>query len=202
MGGSEALRALGIDAAALEREAFVVRIIGKALVLAGDDAGSREGEPFYGGGHTGTLYAVYDFLQDQLGCRWVWPGPTGEVVPRRQTVEVGELSVQETPQLVRRHFRTGVRAEARQFGLEHYPRYLQGELDDLYETLMQDERTWLKRMRMGKSDKPQYGHAITLSPADAGIEPGRPFRLTIMVHSPDRPGGLIGPVYVARPTQP
>ena len=161
VGGSAALRQLGIDTASLTGEAFIVRTIDGALVLAGDDAGSREGEPVYGGARTGTLYAVYDFLQDELGCRWVWPGPTGEVIPQRRTVQITELAVQETPQLLRRHFRLGVRAEARQFARDYHPRYLRDQLDDMYETLMRDEMAWLKRMRMGKSDKPQYGHAFT-----------------------------------------
>ena len=38
-----------------------------------------------------------------------------------------------------------------------------------------------------------------IQPAEAGIEPGKPFRLTIKVHSPGEPGGLIGPVYLAQP---
>jgi hypothetical protein len=28
----------------------------------------------------GVLYAVYSFLQRQLGVRWLWPGPDGEFV--------------------------------------------------------------------------------------------------------------------------
>ncbi len=42
--------------------------------------------------------------------------------------------------------------------------------------------------------------AIALSPAKVGIMPGESFRLTSKVHSPDAPGGLIGPVYVAGPS--
>jgi hypothetical protein len=40
-----------------------------------------------GGGDRGTLYAVYDFLE-QAGCRWYVPGPLGEVVPRLDQLEI------------------------------------------------------------------------------------------------------------------
>ncbi|MFW6039146.1 MAG: DUF4838 domain-containing protein [bacterium] len=161
VGQSEALKAQGIDTSTFEPETLMVRTLDRALVLAGDDRGAHD-EPFYGDLHTGTLYAVYDFLQDELGCRWVWSGPTGEVIPKRKTIEIGELSVKETPQLIRRHFRAGLRPYARDFGWRYYPRYMEGEMAAHYEPLMLDERHWLKRMRMGKSDKPHYGHAFTL----------------------------------------
>ncbi|MCA1809922.1 MAG: DUF4838 domain-containing protein, partial [Lentisphaerae bacterium] len=34
----------------------------------------------------GTCNAVYTFLQDYLGIRWLWPGELGEDVPRRSTI--------------------------------------------------------------------------------------------------------------------
>ena len=39
----------------------------------------------------GTLYAVYDFLETELNVMWIWPGETGEVIPRRQSFAVGAL---------------------------------------------------------------------------------------------------------------
>ncbi|MFQ5810366.1 MAG: DUF4838 domain-containing protein, partial [Armatimonadota bacterium] len=67
-----------------EPEAFVVRTTGDDLVLAG--AADR-----------GTLYAVYDFLEEEFGCRWLAPGPDWEEVPRRASVEVGEIDRAERP---------------------------------------------------------------------------------------------------------
>lgn len=34
----------------------------------------------------GTINAVYTFLQDQLGVRWLWPGELGEVVPKQERI--------------------------------------------------------------------------------------------------------------------
>jgi hypothetical protein len=46
-----------------------------------------------GGGDRGTLYAVYEVLES-AGCRWLMPGPMGEVVPELDsfTVPVGETT--------------------------------------------------------------------------------------------------------------
>lgn len=162
VGPSEHLQQLGVDFASLNAETFIARTIDNALVLVGDDAGSRQGREFHDAdARAGTLYAVYDFLQDELGCRWVWPGPTGEVIPQRDTVSVEDLDVQETPQLIRRHFRAGLRPQARETAWRHFPRYMRDKLDAMYEPLMLDEQFWLRRMRMGESDKPAYGHAFT-----------------------------------------
>jgi hypothetical protein len=45
----------------------------------------------------GTLYAVYSFLEDQVGCRW-WT-PTEETIPRRPTLSVPPLSISYAPRL-------------------------------------------------------------------------------------------------------
>jgi hypothetical protein len=68
----------------LGREGFVVRTVGSDLVLAG----AR---------NISTLYAVCDFLEDDLGCHWFWPGELGEVVPRRPSIQVDRLDRIERP---------------------------------------------------------------------------------------------------------
>jgi len=49
-------------------EELAVHTIGGRLYLAGNLP-------------RGALYAVYSFLQRELGVRWLWPGPDGEFVP-------------------------------------------------------------------------------------------------------------------------
>src|SRR5262249_9209757 len=39
-----------------------------------------------GGGRDGTSFAVYRFLERALGIRWLWPGESGEVVPRSSSL--------------------------------------------------------------------------------------------------------------------
>lgn len=49
-----------------------------------------------GGADRGTLYAVYAFLERQ-GCRWYEPGPAGEFIPHRDTLDRPTESVLERP---------------------------------------------------------------------------------------------------------
>jgi Domain of unknown function (DUF4838)/Glycosyl hydrolase family 67 N-terminus len=66
----------------LGHDGIVVKTVGDHLVLAG-------GEP------RGTLYAVYTFLEDYLGCRW-WSS-TESTIPKKPTLEIGEIRVRYTP---------------------------------------------------------------------------------------------------------
>lgn len=49
-----------------------------------------------GGGDRGTLYAVYAFLELQ-GCRWIEPGPDGEIIPTRSHLLVPDSSLRQQP---------------------------------------------------------------------------------------------------------
>ncbi len=143
----------GFNPKELEPETFVVKTTKDALILAGEDAtGSNP--------RMGTLWAVYDFLQDQLGCRWIWPGEIGRVVPRRQTVAVGSLDIRETPTVKIRGFRmTAQEKHKAAYEKEGLGRFL--EFGETFDRVSEDERVWLRRMRMGRSFKLSYGHAFT-----------------------------------------
>ena len=58
----------------------------------------REGDRIYlsGGSDQGAVNAVYAFLRE-LGCRWYAPGPAGEVIPHRGTLEIGDLDLHDAP---------------------------------------------------------------------------------------------------------
>ena len=103
---------------------------------------------------------MYDFLQDQLGCRWIWPGNIGRVVPRKRTVEIGELNIQETPRIKIRDFRA-VNQDKHRVGYEKEKLGRLFDLGKVYDQLAEDERTWMGRMRMGRSFKLSAGHAFT-----------------------------------------
>ena len=63
-----------------EEEGYAILTGVNTLVLAGNDEG-----PYHG-----TEYAVSFFLH-RLGVRWYMPGEFGEVVPKRSTIEVGDV---------------------------------------------------------------------------------------------------------------
>lgn len=54
------------------------------------DAVTRDGPVTGKQQEYGTVNAVYTFLQDQLGIRWLWPGELGEDVVRRERIVVAE----------------------------------------------------------------------------------------------------------------
>ncbi len=68
----------------LGRETFLIRTVGPHLVLAG-------GRP------RGTLYAVYAFLDEQLGCRWF--APDCDLIPKRPVVSIADLNITRNPVL-------------------------------------------------------------------------------------------------------
>jgi len=86
VGDSAHLRALNekIDWEGLGSEGFVMRTSGGHLILAG-------------GRLRGSMYAVYTFLEEVLGCRWFTPKVAR--IPRRERVEVGPLNARQVPAL-------------------------------------------------------------------------------------------------------
>jgi len=74
---------LGPEVDALEPHGFLIKTLeGDRLVIAG-----RTGR--------GTLHGVYALLE-HLGCRWIMPGPFGEIVPTQDTLTV-TLNQSENP---------------------------------------------------------------------------------------------------------
>lgn len=84
VGQSARLKRLGvaIDFKALGAEGYVLRTVGPHLVIAG-------------GAPRGTLYGVYGWLEEHLGCRWFAPGVSR--IPRRQRLVLGELNQTKVP---------------------------------------------------------------------------------------------------------
>jgi hypothetical protein len=86
LGDNAHLAALGIevDFAGLGDEGFVIRSAPAHLVIAG-------------GRLRGTMYGVYTFLEDHLGCRWFTSSLSH--IPRMARLEVGAIDERQTPAL-------------------------------------------------------------------------------------------------------
>lgn len=84
VGYSKAMNSLNVSAKSLGREGFILRTQGGNLVLLGYD-------------EIGTQFAVYTFLEDHLGVRWLWPGELGEVVPGNKTIRIAEINESQQP---------------------------------------------------------------------------------------------------------
>jgi hypothetical protein len=63
-------------------EGFIIRTGIDHLLIAGE-------------GRRGTLYAVYEFLERYLDCRWYTPDVSR--VPRQERIEVGPIDLRQTP---------------------------------------------------------------------------------------------------------
>lgn len=67
-----------------------------------------------GGGDRGTLYSVYEFLEQQ-GCRWFFPGALGEVVPENGKLALNNGERRFVPDFIQRELGVGpvgdIRAE-------------------------------------------------------------------------------------------
>ncbi|MDD5599771.1 MAG: DUF4838 domain-containing protein, partial [Victivallaceae bacterium] len=57
-------------------------------------------------GETGTLFAVYKFLEKYCGVRWYMPGKLGQVVPTADTIKIGPTDFQEEPDFEYRYLYT------------------------------------------------------------------------------------------------
>ena len=85
----------GIDSSKLDGQEWVIQTFGKDLVLTG-------GRP------VGSLYAVYEFLETKVGCRWL--DRDTEIVPHCPDLTVSQLDVRAKPAFWERAIYTGVSA--------------------------------------------------------------------------------------------
>ncbi|HWL54814.1 MAG TPA: DUF4838 domain-containing protein [Chthoniobacteraceae bacterium] len=86
---------------------------------------------------TGTLFAVYDFLE-QLGVRWYYPdSETGTVIPRLRTVSAEPQDHSAAPVFAIRYMNWGMRSMD-----------LEGFL-------------WFKRQKLGMSENVWFGHGVS-----------------------------------------
>ena len=65
-------------------EAFLIATVGDDVL-------------FTGRAPHAVIYGVYDFLEDPVGCAWLFPGNLGEEVPKMETLKVGRLARSEAP---------------------------------------------------------------------------------------------------------
>ncbi|MFC1454381.1 DUF4838 domain-containing protein [Verrucomicrobiota bacterium] len=82
VGWTEYAERNGIDASKLGEEEWVIRTVGNNLILTG-------GRP------RGTMYAVYEFLERQIGCHWL--AYDSEVIPSKPTLKLGKLDIRGKP---------------------------------------------------------------------------------------------------------
>ena len=86
LGQNAHLQKLGvtIDFAALGKEGYVIRTVGKHVIIAG-------------GPVRGAMYGVYGLLEDHLGCRWFAPDVSR--IPKSKRLAIGSIDDRQIPAL-------------------------------------------------------------------------------------------------------
>jgi hypothetical protein len=149
VGDGRAVRSAGIDVSKQRKNEFTRKTTSGALFLAGrDDGGTPPRNDF---DSQGTLLAVYNWLDTELGVRWLWPGEVGVFVPRRATVgSGGEGEFKWHPPLL--HTRL------RDTRLGHEFRVVS---DAEMETGLNERAAWMRRHGILREKSLDYGHAYT-----------------------------------------
>ena len=151
LGATKAAAQAGLTVSGDAPNAFRLKLVGRRFFLLGDDS---EGQPFWilHGNRTrvGTLFAVYEFLELHLQARWIWPGPTGEVVPSRRTITVEHWDQFGKPAMVHTRWRDGPGA-----GLEGWADAAQRS------HFINDQARWLRRHRFALGRNLDVRHAFS-----------------------------------------
>lgn len=142
----------GIDAARLAPDSFTIRSRQGALCIAGRDA---SGDPLSPDTWAGTLFGVYELLEDFLAVRWLWPGELGQYVPRAQEIAIPDVDRTVAPRLIIRRLRSTLRVRP---GEEPGPG---GFSPQALRQARVDEARWMRRHRLGHSRAMRWGHAFT-----------------------------------------
>jgi len=96
LGNTSAAKAAEIPIDSLKAWTYLKRVAGNDIFLAGSDAQVLSSDPNYA--YKGTLKAVTSFLEDEVGVRFLLPGPNGLYVPKLSKLNVNKtLNSQKTP---------------------------------------------------------------------------------------------------------
>ncbi|MFT5469571.1 MAG: hypothetical protein ACI8UO_004692 [Verrucomicrobiales bacterium] len=127
---------------------------------------TAEGAWFYGdasGAGTGTLFAVYSFLEEHLGVTWIEPGDDGIVFQKQSQLNLKPGESSWVPELVFRKIRQTYRKRPAEEPVperfEPFPEFWHG-FREVANQRVEDDVSWQLRMRMGGS-RPGGGHAFS-----------------------------------------
>ncbi len=98
VGAGASAAKLGVTSDGLAAGGVRIRTFNNAIVLLGPDEKTPT-DP------AGSLHAVVTFLEERLGCRYLWPGPGGKVIPHHRTIRVAAMSADVSPKVLQRRIR-------------------------------------------------------------------------------------------------
>ena len=139
----------GVEVAGLPPNSFLIKTDGLRLFLNGKDGGTDV--PRNDHVDMGTLFAVYEFLEQQVGVRWLWPGDLGEYVPKHKRIVSGKWNIKRIPALMQRQWRFEASV--------HYGRQGWSSPNHVYNYKV-DVYKWSRRHRFIRSYTLDYGEAF------------------------------------------
>jgi len=111
VGNSTTARKYGINIATLPRDGFIIKTIGKNIIIVGKDDPKVDPvralknrsmwKHYY---ERATLFGVYDFLERFVGVRFYFPGEIGTVIPKHKTLAVPAINITDAPDYVARTY--------------------------------------------------------------------------------------------------
>ncbi len=153
VGPCKMTKQFGIDIDKLPYEGFYIKTKNNRLILAGRDITKgnmprqAKWQDWRIQHHSrGTLWAVYTFLEDYLGVRWLWPGDLGEVIVKRKDIVIKELNRMDKPAFPIRHFYTTGCAGGYLYGY-----WRVGLSKDAYRKMWTEVDDWLEHQKFGGS---------------------------------------------------
>jgi hypothetical protein len=109
---------------------------------------------------TGTLFAVYFFLEKEAGITWIKPGDDGIFFTKMNSLVIPVREAVWNPQLVQRNIRAGTFTYRSQL---MYGQYAPKEFNLSEEESLKKEQDlliWMRRMRLGRNENYRFGHAF------------------------------------------
>lgn len=145
----------GVTVEGLRPEGFRIYTAGNECFIRGNDASPYDPpRPV-----NGTLFAATSLLENHFGVRWLWPGDLGEIIPRRNQVELPPMDEQDEPALNQRIIRNISAGDAAMESKANIFRVLQTDAAAYRKVLAQND-DWLARQKMGYSEYQNCGHSF------------------------------------------
>lgn len=152
LGKTKTSDAANIPGRELKPDERYIKLVGRNLYLVGHDSGVKRWhiQSMHVVRSLGTLYAVYDFLETELGVKWIWPGELGEVIPRRSSLKVGPVERGGIEPLEQRYFNGTVGRDKVGFSSQ-----------EAFDRFFDAQTKFLVRHRHGRRQKTLSGHSFS-----------------------------------------